>query len=470
MTSNDAVEQVEPAHLRRVVVASSLGNFVEWFDFAVYGFMATAIARHFFPSDDPTIGLLQTFAVFAVGFAARPIGGLVFGVLGDRIGRKRVLSLTVLLIGASTTAIGVLPTYESIGITATVLLCVARTIQGFSAGGEYAGACTYVVEHAPADRRARYSSFLPAGTFLAFAAAAGISFGVSALLGPDGVDAWGWRIPFLVAAPIGLLGFYIRHRLDESPAFRRIETDHGAPEAAPLRVALGTHWRSMLLLGGVVSASGLGFYTLTTYMSTYVQVVAMRPATVALLASVAALTFCTALSPFAGRISDRIGRRPTAIAAYLLLGSGSVPAFLLVSGGSTWLVVLGQVLLSTGVVLSLVLVAVLMSELFPTQVRFTASALTYNVAYTIFGGTAPFMATFLIALTDDPLAPAYYLVAVSVLALTSSIAIPETAGRPLSSTDTPPAGRGAGPPPGAAEVPVAPAPGHPTHAPSRRSR
>ncbi|WP_031466565.1 MFS transporter [Sciscionella sediminilitoris] len=429
MPDSEVAEHPDSALLRRVVIAAALGNFLEWFDFAVYGFMATLIGKHFFPSDDPTTSLLQTFAVFAVAFALRPIGGLVCGVLGDRIGRKRVLSLTVLFIGASTTVIGVLPTYQEIGITATLLLCLARAVQGFSAGGEYAGACTYVVEHAPAKRRARYSSFLPSGTFFAFAVAAGVSFAVSSWMSPAALDSWGWRIPFLVAAPVALLGFYIRHRLSETPMFRNLSAD--TPESAPLRGAFRTQLRTMLLLGGVISASGLSFYTLTTYMSTYVEVVGKQSAPVALLASVLALTFSAALSPFAGRISDRVGRKVTAAAAGIAILVTAIPAFLLAGQDSLGLIVLGQCLLAIGVVLSLVAVAVLLSELFPTRIRYTASALTYNIAYTLFGGTAPFVATFLISQTANQLSPGFYLMIVSVLALVCALFIPETAGSPL---------------------------------------
>jgi MFS transporter, MHS family, proline/betaine transporter len=434
-TRNDVHEPEDP-QLRRVLVAASLGNFVEWFDFAVYGFMATAIAANFFPSDNPTTSLLQTFAVFAVAFAARPLGGLVFGVLGDRIGRKRVLSITVLLIGASTTAIGVLPTYETIGITATILLCVARGLQGFSAGGEYAGACAYVVEHAPDHRRARYASFMPATTFFAFASAAMISFLAAALLTEEALNGWGWRIPFLVAAPVGAVGFYIRSRLSESPAFRRLEDDEELrPEAAPLRRTLRTQRRTMLVLGGVISASGLAFYTFTTYMSTYVQVVGGLGPAAALLASFVALSVAAVLSPVLGRFSDRVGRRRSTVLSTALIAALSVPAFLLAGSGAVWAVVLGELLLSVGVVLSLVVVAVLMSELFATRIRYTASALTYNVAYTLFGGTAPFVATYLVTRTGVAISPALYLVVVSLVALLCALRLPETAGAPLRDTD-----------------------------------
>lgn len=417
-----------PGTLRRVVVAASLGNFVEWFDFAVYGFMATVLAANFFPAGNEVTALLQTFAVFAVAFALRPVGGLVFGALGDRIGRRRVLSWTVLLIAGSTTMIGVLPTYADIGIAATLLLCLARLIQGFSAGGEYAGACAYVLEHAPRTKKARYSSVMPISTFVAFAVAALLSYGMSAVLDPAALADWGWRVPFLVAAPLGLFGFYIRYRLSETPVFDQIGEVAHAPVRETLRSALPT----MVRLGGYISASGLAFYTLTTYMGTYLQVVARVERPTALLASVVALLFAAACSPLSGLVSDRFGRRRTAAAAVGLLLVTSVPAFLLAGSQHLAPILLGQGLLALGTAATLVSVAVLMSELFPTRVRYTASAITYNVAYAVFGGTAPFLATWAISVTDDPLAPAYYLAVVSAVALGCILLLPETGHRSLA--------------------------------------
>lgn len=194
---------VDPTTLRKVIAASAIGNFVEWFDFAVYGFLAVTIAGLFFPPGNASLALLQTFAVFAVSFALRPLGGIVFGILGDKVGRKRILAITVLLMAAATTLIGLLPTYGSIGLLAPLLLALARCIQGFSAGGEYAGACAFVMEHAPTEQKARYGSFVPVSTFMAFAAAAGIVFGMGLLLSEAQMQDWGWRVPFLVAAPWG---------------------------------------------------------------------------------------------------------------------------------------------------------------------------------------------------------------------------------------------------------------------------
>lgn len=421
--------------LKKVIFAASLGNLVEWFDFAVYGFLATVLAEQFFPSGDDTVALLETFAVFAVAFALRPLGGIAFGIIGDRIGRKRTLALTILMMAGSTTAIGVLPSYHSVGIAATVLLCVARSVQGFSAGGEYAGACAYVLEHCPPDRKGRYSSYLPVSTFLSFAFAALISFALSASLSAEAMSSWGWRIPFLVAAPLGLFGFYIRLRLEETPIFHAIEEGDEAP---PVRTweALGQQAGTMLKLGGFISVTALSFYTFTSYTSTYLQVVVHVSRSTALFSSVVALLFAAALAPVFGRFSDRIGRRATMTIACLLLAVLVLPAFALAGANSLPRIIGGQSLLALGTVMCNIVTAVLLSELFPTRVRYTASAITYNIAYTLFGGTAPFVATFLISKTGNNLAPALYLLVMSVVALLCARALPETSKRSLTDEPT----------------------------------
>ena len=257
---------VDVRTLRKVIAASAIGNFVEWFDFAVYGFLAVTIASLFFPPGNPTLALLQTFAVFAVSFALRPLGGIVFGILGDRIGRKRVLSITVLLMAGATTLIGLLPTYASIGLVAPLLLALARCLQGFSAGGEYAGACAFLMEHAPTEQKARYGSFVPVSTFAAFACAAGLVFGMGFWLDEAQMQAWGWRLPFLIAAPLGLVGLYMRLRLDESPAFQALAAQ-AHPEHSPLRETLREHGGTVLCLSAFISATALSFYMFTTYLT-----------------------------------------------------------------------------------------------------------------------------------------------------------------------------------------------------------
>ncbi|WP_110664712.1 MFS transporter [Salinicola halophilus] len=426
---------VDLATLRKVIAASAIGNFVEWFDFAVYGFLAVIIAEHFFPQGDPALALLQTFAVFAVAFALRPLGGIFFGMLGDKIGRKRVLSMTVLLMAGATTLIGVLPTYQSVGLLAPVALALARCIQGFSAGGEYAGACAFVMEHAPRDRKARYGSFVPVSTFVAFASAAALAYAVSAILSEEALASWGWRIPFLVAAPLGLVGLYMRLNLDESPAFQALKQRQAVPHS-PLGETLRTHGRTILYLGAFISATALSFYMFTTYFTTYMQVVGGATQTTALLASLGALVFAGLLCPLVGRYADRVGRRRTILTAGACLIVAVFPAYTLAGSGEWLPSMLGAALMAVGAVICNVVTAVLLSEQFPTRVRYTSSALCYNVAYTIFGGTAPLVATWLIASTGHDLAPALYLIAITLLAMWGGMKLPETAGRSLDAEET----------------------------------
>lgn len=423
--SNIAEQQVDPATLKRVICAAAVGNFVEWFDFAVYGFLATVIAAHFFPSGDPSVALLKTFAVFAVAFAFRPLGGIFFGMLGDRIGRKRVLAMTILLMAGATTLIGLLPTYAQIGLVAPLLLTIIRCAQGFSAGGEYAGACAYLMEHAPRTQRAWYGSFIPVSTFTAFACAAVIAYALDASLSPEAMATWGWRVPFLIAAPMGIVGLYLRWRLDETPAFQAVAQEHAVAHS-PLRETLKTQGGAICCLGAFVSLTALSFYTFTTYFTTYLQVAGGLTRATALLISVIALVFAALMCPLAGAYSDKVGRRATILTTGVGLILVVYPAFMMASSGSFAASIVGVMMLAVGAVLSGVVTAALLSEIFPTRTRYTASAITYNMAYTIFGGTAPLMATWLIGMTGSNLAPAYYLMAISVLALAGGLALPET--------------------------------------------
>jgi MHS family proline/betaine transporter-like MFS transporter len=328
-----AIEQVDPATLRKVIVAAGIGNFVEWFDFAVYGFLATTIAQQFFPSGDASAALLKTFAVFAVAFAFRPLGGLFFGMLGDKIGRKRTLAFTILLMAGATTIIGLLPTYAAIGVTAPILLTIIRCAQGFSAGGEYAGACAYLMEHAPRGKRAWYGSFVPVSTFAAFAAAAIFAYALEASLSTEAMSSWGWRLPFLVAAPLGLVGLYLRWKMDETPAFQAVAEEHAVAHS-PLKETLRNHGAAICALGAFISLTALSFYMFTTYFATYLQVAGGLSRATALLVSLLALLFAAVMCPVAGAFSDRVGRRATVVTACVLLAVMVYPSFLMASSGS----------------------------------------------------------------------------------------------------------------------------------------
>lgn len=425
MTDTTPSTPVEPKTLRRVVIAASVGNFVEWFDFALYGFFATLIAELFFPSESAGTALLKTFAVFAVAFAFRPLGGVFFGQLGDRIGRKRTLALTIFIMAGATTLIGLLPTYATAGIWAPLLLTVIRCAQGFSAGGEYAGACAYVMEHCPDDKRGRLGSYVPVSTFLAFASAAMIAYLFNTALSAEALAAWGWRVPFIIAAPLGLIGFYLRLRLDETPAFQALEDNHQVPHS-PLRETLHLQGRSMCKLGAFISLTALAFYTFTTYFSTYLQQAGGFSRAAALLISLITLFAAAAACPLIGIVTDRIGRRATMCIAAGVLAVGIYPALMMAGSGVFAMALLGSLLLGLGAVICNVVTAPLLSEVFPTRTRYTASAITYNMAYTIFGGTAPFVATWLINTTGNNMAPAVYLIVIAIMGLVGGLSLPET--------------------------------------------
>lgn len=426
--------QQSPA-IRGVAAAAVTGTVVEWFDFAVYGALAPTLARIFFPAGDRLAALLSVFAVFAVAFALRPVGGLICGMLGDRLGRRRVLAATIVTMSAATAVIGLLPGYAAIGIWAPILLTAARCLQGLSAGGEYAGACTYLVEHSPTGRRARYASLLPAATFASFALAAAVVFGLSAGLGEPAMTAWGWRLPFLIAAPLGIVGYLIRRRLAESPAFTAVaERDTPPPR---LRQVLRDQGSAMLRLGGFIMLTALSFYLFSTYMTSFLEEVVGLDKPTVLASNVAALVAATALAPVLGRLADRVGRRPVMYAAATSLLVLAVPGYLLAGQRGLAPAVVGQLLLAFGTVAANVATAVLLCELFPTRARYTASAITYNVAYALFGGTAPFVATLLVGATGSQLSPAYYLAGVAALALIATAVLPETGGRDLTSEPAP---------------------------------
>jgi len=319
-------------------------------------------------------------------------------------------------------------------VLAPVLLTLIRCAQGFSAGGEYAGACAYLMEHAPRTQRAWYGSFVPVSTFSAFACAAVVAYALESSLSLDAMSTWGWRLPFLLAAPLGLVGLYLRWKLDETPAFQAVANE-AAVAHSPLRETLRTHGAAICCLGAFVSLTALSFYMFTTYFATYLQVAGGLSRATALLVSVIALIFAAAICPLAGMFSDRVGRRATMASAGVLLLVVVYPAFLMASSGSFIASIIGVMLLAVGAVLCGVVTAALLSETFPTRTRYTASAITYNMAYTIFGGTAPLVATWLITTTGSNLSPAFYLMAVAVLALAGGLALPETSKVSLHGAD-----------------------------------
>ncbi|MCF7553311.1 MFS transporter [Pseudonocardia sp. WMMC193] len=410
---------------RRAIVASAIGNAVEWYDFAVYGFVAVYLGSLFFPTGDPATELLAGFAVFGLTFFVRPLGGLVLGPIADRLGRRGVLIFALTMMAAATTLIGVLPTYATIGIAAPILLVLLRSLQGFSAGGEYGSVTSYVLEHAGPARRGYAMSWIMFACVVGFVLGAVVATGLGAVLGTEAMAAWGWRVPFLIAGPLGLIGLYIRLRLQESPEFAAI-AERAETTRAPLKDVF-RYRRSLaaaLLIGAFHSAA---FYTVMTFLPSFVGRTVGRGATVAFWASLAVGAATMAVMPYLGGLSDRIGRRPILVGAAIGFAVLSVPLLIAVRDAPTGLAVAAQAVfgLLLGVLISTTLVA--MTEIFPTAVRSTAAAVGYNVSAAVFGGTAPFIATLLVGLTGTVIAPGYYLIATALLGLVGALILPAPA-------------------------------------------
>ncbi|MER7758117.1 MFS transporter [Streptomyces sp. NPDC097619] len=418
--------------VKRAVKATALGNAMEWFDFGVYSYLAVTIGKVFFPSGNASAQVLASLAAFAAAFLVRPLGGMFFGPLGDRVGRKKILALTMIMMAAATLAIGLIPGYATIGLWAPVLLVLCRMVQGFSTGGEYGGAATFIAEYAPDRRRGFWGSFLEFGTLIGYIAAAGLVTGLTVLLGDATMLDWGWRLPFLIAGPLGLVGLYLRLKLDESPAFQELQDREAAAPArkVPLRKTLFADPRALALCVALVAAFNITDYMLLSYMPTYLTTLGFDE-TGGLMAIVAVMVVLLCLVNAVGRLSDRVGRRPVLIggsAAFVLL---SLPCFLLIRQGGTLAVFTGLLVLGLALVTYLGAMSSALPALFPTRTRYASLSFGFNVSVSLFGGTTPLVVAALIDATGNDLMPAYYTILAGAVGLVAALLMTETAGRPL---------------------------------------
>lgn len=426
----------EAVALRKASTASFIGNFVEWFDYASYGYLAVVIGTVFFPSTDASIELLSTYAVFAISFVLRPIGGIIWGALGDKLGRRFALAWSILIMSGATFLLGCLPSYAAVGVTAPILLIIIRMVQGFSASGEYAGAATFLAEYAPTNKRGLYTSLVPGSTatglLLGSLLAALLTWGLT----PDQLATWGWRIPFLMAGPLGLVGRYVRMHLEDSPVYTEmVEKLEGKNEEVPnpFKELFANHKKKFFIALGVASLNAVGFYIILSYMPVYLATERGVPQANSLLAATVS-TLVYILSIFVmGHISDVIGRRKMLIIASLLFIVLSVPLFYLLDGQHIWVVLAVQVVFGIMLTANDGTLATFLSELFPTSIRYTGFAFSFNTANALFGGTAPFISTWMIKTTGSVYAPAYFLMIAGLVALISMWASKETAFKELES-------------------------------------
>jgi MHS family proline/betaine transporter-like MFS transporter len=412
-----ATAQVETAtttgrvDLRKRAVAVGIGNFMEWFDFAIYGYFAAIIGQTFFPSAAPGVSLLSSLAVFAVGFLSRPIGAFVLGPVGDRLGRKAVLIITVFGMGLVTTVIGVLPGYDTIGVAAPVLLIVLRFLQGMMVGGEWSSAGIYIVESAPHNRRATAASVITGTAGIAFLFGTAIAAMLSASLTEAQMASWGWRLPFIASIVMAAVAMYIRRKLSDTPVYAELE--HRRATGRVERVATREKLKAFVISFAFSALFGVSLYYFITYANNHLTQTVGLSKTNSLWLCSAALVLYSIAHPIVGLLSDRYGRRPFVLASAGGLTVLAYPVFLMMNSGNYASILFGLAILAVLVATTAVMNVVLLVEVFPASIRSTGAALGHNVAAAVLAGPGPFIAAALIKLTGDPNIPAWYLAAVS---------------------------------------------------------
>ncbi|MER5182352.1 MFS transporter [Streptomyces sp. NPDC002896] len=421
---------VDPRTARKVTLAGCVGIFAELYDNGIFGFMAGTLAAVFFPGSENAVQLV--FLGYAVSFFFRPLGGVICGHLGDRIGRQRMLVFVIMLISVATAAIGILPTYASIGIAAPALLILLRVAQGFSVGGEASGAMSFLAEHAPEGKRGLYTSYAQIASFLSLLTGTLIAAAMTSGLGADRMESWGWRIPFLLAVPLGITGIYIRKRISDTPNFTRLQEGGGLAKN-PLKEAFSSaeHLRAMLLALFIPLMNGSGYYVLFSYMPTFMNTELHFSKVQGLLVTATSLVAISLAIPFMGRLSDRIGRKKVLAGAAIAMAVAGIPCYLLIGTGSVPLAILGACVMAVIFAGHTGVIHILLVELFPTRVRYSAYGLGYNVSAALFGGTAPLLMTYLIDKTGNVNMPAFYAVVTALGTLIAVSRVQDRAHLPL---------------------------------------
>lgn len=433
------INVVRKQELRRAVRGTFVGNVMEWYDVGVFGYLIVTLGPVFLPDADRATQIIFMLGTFASTYLFRPLGGLFFGWLGDKIGRKRVLFLTLTLVAVATFLIGLLPSHAAIGSLAAVLLVALKILQGFSAGGEFTGALTFITESAPDKKRGFYAAFLDGGSYLGFVLGAAIVTAMQVMFGQAAMEEGLWRVPFLIAGPLGLVAVYLRMRVEESPHFAALAAEQAATGQAAIRVnplrVFAANWRPMLLVILLVAAANTAGYAFTSYMPTYLSTVLEHDAVQGNLFSLPLMLLMACLMPFVGMLSDRVGRKPVLTAAAVWIVLLSFPAFMLIGSDAPLAIISGLALIGIPVALYMGTLASTYPALFPTASRNTSLGVSYNISIALFGGTAPLVIDTLVRATGNPAAAAFYLMGMSVIGLIAIRLIPETAGLPLEGSE-----------------------------------
>lgn len=393
--------------MRKVIISGMVGNALEWYDFALYGQFAALLSKLYFPSNDPNISLIAAFSVFAVGFIMRPIGGIFFGYIGDKFGRKTALAASILTMAIPTAFIGLLPTYAQIGVAAPILLTFIRLLQGLSLGGAFSGCIAFTVEHAPCKKRGL------AGSYTSLSMCAGILLGlivaylVSDSMSVESFESWGWRIPFIISFFIGFIGIYIKNNLDESPKYIEAKAN-GQLSKTPVKEVFTNYFPEIMIAVGLYLTVTVPFYTHMVFMNSFMIEMLGHNIKDTLLINAISILILMSVMPISSIISDKIGRKPVLLATATLFVIFSYPIFLLICQPGFILPLIGQILFGILVAFYVAPMPATLVEMFPTSVRFTGVAISYNLSAAIFGGTTPMIATWLIKTTQINYALAFY--------------------------------------------------------------
>jgi MHS family proline/betaine transporter-like MFS transporter len=411
--SQSAVNMMSPAAQsirRRAIFSCAIGNFFELFDFVLYGFFAVPISQAFFPAGNDALALINTFITFGVGFLFRPLGAVILGRYGDRQGRRAALVVTIGLMAAATGFTGLIPTYSQIGLLAPLLLLICRCGQGFSTGGEWGGAAAFLVEYAEPGKRGLTGSWQQFSTQIGATGASLSAYLLAQHLAPEAFNSWGWRLPFVFGFVLGPIGYYLRTKVAETPVFERNAEAHKLSRA-PLSEAMSSHGTAIVQAFFLSIIGVVANYVMIVFMPTYAIKTLHIDAASALLSATLANFVVMILTPFMGALSDRVGRRPMIGACGVLYLVFGYPLYLLVGNGTVEALVIAQLIVAVIQSLYTGTIPVILSEMFPTRVRYTALSVSYGFSVAIFGGFAPFVATWLIVASGNPLAPAYLVMA-----------------------------------------------------------
>ncbi|MFA1712318.1 MFS transporter [Peribacillus frigoritolerans] len=426
---------MEKKQMRRILVASLVGSSIEWFDYFLYGTVSALVFNQlFFVNEDPTIGLLLSYASFALAFFIRPFGGVIFSHIGDRIGRKKTLVLTLSLMGVATFGMGLLPTYQAVGIWAPILLITLRLVQGLGIGGEWGGALLLAVEYAPAEKRGLFGAIPQMGVTIGMLLGT-VALSIMTLLPENAFMTWGWRIPFIFSALLVFFGLWIRKGIDETPSFKKVKESGEVPKL-PIVETLKNYWREVLIAVGAKVVETAPFYIFSTFVVSYATANLGFSRTATLTAVMIATIITTILIPIMGNLSDKIGRKKLFIGGTIGMALFAFPYFWLLQQKSVLLLIVATVI-GLGVIWAPItaVLGTMFSEIFDAKIRYTGITLGYQIGAALAGGTAPLVATALLDRFNNSYVPvALYIIFASVLSLAAIWAVKDRSNQKLDET------------------------------------